>query len=199
MRQRTDQAADLRVGVVEEAGECFLEASRELLVILGHVVPRVDAGIAGCELRVGGQEAALDLVGMPLGAGEVPPLVERAAVLREVLRRRLVWRVRGAEREVEEERTVGPDGLRVVHELDRVIDEVLAQVVPVGRGFRRVHVVVVVHDLGMELIGLAVEEAVEPIEAALARPLVVRTRGGCVLHLTEVPLTDGEGGVALVP
>ena len=39
--------------------------------------------------------------------------------------------VRGAEREVEEERPVGPDRLRVVDEPDRVVDQVLAEVVAV--------------------------------------------------------------------
>ena len=134
--ERVDQPTDLRVGVVEEPGEGFLEPGRELAVVLGHVVPRVDARVARRELRVLGEEAAFDLVGVPLLARDVPAGVERAPVLLEVLVGRLVRRVGGAEREVEEERTVGPDRLRVVHELDRVIDEVLAEVVAVGDRLR---------------------------------------------------------------
>jgi len=114
---------------------------------------------------------------VPLFARDVPAGIELAAVLLEVFVRCLVGRVGGAEREVEEERTIGSDRFRVVHELDRMIDEVFAQVVPVGDRLRRVHVVVVVDELGVKLVGLAVEETVEAVEAALAGPLVVRTRG----------------------
>ncbi len=50
----------------------------------------------------------------------------------------------------------------------------------------------------MELVGLALEEAVVPVEAALAGPLVVGPGGRGVLHRAEVPLAEREGGVALV-
>ena len=46
-----------------------------------------------------------------------------------------------------------------------VVDQVLAEVVAVGRRRGRVDVVVVVDELGVELVGLAVEEAVEAVEA----------------------------------
>ena len=63
---------------------------------------------------------------------------------------------------------------------------------------RRVDVVVVVDELGVELVGLPFEEPVEAVEAALARPLVVGPGRGRVLHLAEVPLAEGEGRVPLV-
>ena len=67
-------------------------------------------------------------------------------------------------------------------ETDGVVDEVLAQVVAVlGRG-RRLDVVVVVHQVGRELVGLPFEEPVEAVEAPLERPLVEGSGGGGALH-----------------
>ena len=97
-----------------------------------------------------------------------------------------------ARREIEEERAVRPDRLRVVHEPDSPVDQVLGQVVSIFGAPRLVHGVIVVDQLGVELVGLAVEEAVEPVEAALERPLVVRARRRGVLHLAQVPLADRE-------
>ncbi len=84
-------------------------------------------------------------------------------------------RVRRAEREVAEERAVGAHRLRVVDEADRPVDEVLAEVVAVFGVGRRVDPMVVVGEVGRVLVRLAFEEAVEPVEPALQRPLVERT------------------------
>ena len=57
---------------------------------------------------------------------------------------------------------------------------------------------IVVDQLGVELVGLAFEEPVVAVEAALARPLVVRAGGRRILHAAQVPFAEGEGGVAPV-
>ena len=93
-----DEAADLGVGVVEECGEGLLEAAGEDLLVVGQVVPRVDAGVAGGELGVGGGDAELDLAFEPALAHDVPALVVLPAVLGEVLLGRLVGRVGRPER-----------------------------------------------------------------------------------------------------
>ena len=80
----------------------------------------------------------------------------------------------------------------------RAVDEVLAQVVAVLGACRRVDAVVVVGEVGGELVGLTVEEAVEAVEAALQRPLVERPGRRRVGHLAQVPLADRERRVALV-
>ncbi len=193
-----DHPADLGVGVVEEGGVGLLEAGGEALLHLGQVVPRLDARVAGGQLGALGHEAALDLVGEPALAGDVPALVVAAPVLLQVRRRRLVGGVGGAEGQVEEEGPIGTDRLGVVDEPDGVVDEVLGEVVALLRGGRGLDHVVVVDELGVELVGLALHEAVEAVEAPLARPLVVGAGGGGVLHGAEVPLADREGRVALV-
>ena len=171
--QRVDQAPNLGVGVLEECGECFLEAGCEALVHLGHVVPCLDPGVAGRELGAFDVEAQLLLAGEPFGADVVPALVECPAVLVEVGLRCLVWCVGGAEGGVEEERAIGAHRHGVVHELDRLVDDVLADVVALIGALRRVDVVVVVGQRRAELVGLAVEEAIEAIKTPLQWPLVV--------------------------
>ena len=79
-----------------------------------------------------------------------------------------------------------------------MVDQVLAQVVALFGGGRGVDHVVVVDQLGVELVGLTFEEAVVAVEAPLAGPLVVGTGSRCVLHAAQVPLAQGEGGVSLV-
>ncbi len=100
--------------------------------------------------------------------------------------------------EVHEQRPVGADRLRVVQHPDRLVDEVLAQVVALGGGCRRFAQVVVADELGVELVSLAVEEAVEAVESPLQGPLLERPRRRGGLHLAEMPLAERERGVALV-
>ena len=101
-----DQPADLVVGVFAEAGEDFHLAGEELLLVGGQLVPVLDGLGLGGELRARGHDAELDLAGQRLLAELVPALVELALVLGDPLLRRVVRRVRGARREVDEERLV---------------------------------------------------------------------------------------------
>src|SRR5207244_11895852 len=88
--------------------------------------------------------------------------------------RRLMGGVHGAERQVKKEGPVGAHGPEVPNPADRLIDEVLAQVVPVLRPAGRFDVVVVGGQLGVELVSLSLQEAVEAVEALLQRPVRVR-------------------------
>ena len=58
--------------------------------------------------------------------------------------------------------------------------------------------VVVGDQFGMELVGFALQKAVETVEAPSQRPLVERSRRRALIERGQVPLTDGERGVALV-
>ena len=193
-----DEAADLGVGVLQEGGEGLLEAGGQSLLVLGQAVPRLDPGIARGELGVGGQQAEFDLAGEPPFAGHVPPFVEPAPPLVEVVGRCLMGSVHGPEGQVGEERAVGSDGDRVVDEADGVVDQILAQVVALVGGGGRLDVMVVMDQVGGELVGLPLEEAVEAVEAALERPLVEGAGRRGVVHGAQVPLAHREGGVALV-
>ncbi len=196
--QSVDEPADLVVGVVEERGERLLEAARQPLLGVGEVVPRLDAGIARREFGAFRHDAEFELPREPPLAHDVPALVVAPAVLLEVARRRLVRGVRRTERQVQEEGPVGSDADAVGHHPQRLVDQVFAQVVPVRRARRWIDRVVVAHELGVELVGLAFQESVEPVEPAGQRPLVERTGSRALLHRGEVPLADAEGGVALL-
>ena len=191
-----DEPPDLDVGVVEHRGEGLLEPARDKLLVGGEAVPGGNARVAWRQDRVLGHDAHRLLALEPLLAGHLVPLIEAAAVLLEVLRRGLVGVVAGAEGDVEEERLVVVDGLLIAHELDGVIDDVLAHVVvrALGRG----DAVVVVGELRGELVGQGVEEAVVAVEALLQGPVVERACRGSFGHRGEVPLAHGEGGHAPV-
>ena len=57
---------------------------------------------------------------------------------------------------------------------------------------------IVIRQFGIELVGLALHEAVEAVEAALQRPVVERPSRRCILHRGQVPLAHGKGGIPLL-
>ena len=79
------------------------------------------------------------------------------------------------------ERLVRVDLLGVGDELDRLVDQVLAQVIALLGRARWLDLVVVVDEVGIPLAGVAAQEAVEALEAAPERPAVVRARGGLLV------------------
>ena len=107
-------------------------------------------------------------------------------------------RVCRAEAEVQVEGLIGVDLLRVGDERDRLVDQVLAQVVALLGCARRLDLVVVVDEVGIPLARVAAEEAVEALEAAAERPARVRPRRRLLVGRGEVPLADHECVVALL-
>jgi len=83
----------------------------------------------------------------------------------------MMRRVGRAERVVEEERLVGRDHLRVRDELDRLVGEVLSEVVPLGRDFGWSTGVVVVDQVRIPLVGLGPEEPVPALEPPSGGPV----------------------------
>ena len=148
--------------------------------------------------RVRRDDAEFLLPGEHLLAVGVPAVVEHARVPVGPLLRHVVRGVRGAEAEVQVERLVRVDLLGVGDELDRLVDQVLAQVVALLRRPRRLDLVVVVHQVRIPLAGVTAEEAVEALEAAPQRPPVVRARGRLLVARRQVPLPDHERAVAVL-
>ena len=83
-------------------------------------------------------------------------------------------RVRRAERGVEEERPLGCDRRVIAQEARRAVDQILGEVVALARETRGIDVLVPDDELGPELIGLAAEEPVVPVEPARERTVVER-------------------------
>ena len=88
-----------------------------------------------------------------------------------------MWRVRRAERHVEEKGAIGTNRLQVADPAYRVANQVFADVVSILRQGGRADVVIILGQLWVELIGFALQKAVETIEALLERPVIVRSRG----------------------
>ena len=123
------EPADLVVGVLAEAGEDFHLAGEELLLVGAQLVPVLDGLGLGGELGAGGNDAELDLAGQRLLAELVPALVELALVLGDPLLRHVVRGVRGARREVDEERLVRRQRLLGARPVDRLVGHVGHEVV----------------------------------------------------------------------
>ena len=77
------------------------------------------------------------------------------------------------------------------------IDEILGQVVALLGRLGGRHLVVVVDQVRVVLVGVAPHEPVESLEAAAERPAVIGARGARLLGRRQVPLADGERVVAL--
>jgi hypothetical protein len=107
------------------------------------------------QLGVGRHEPELLLTREDLLAVSVLAVVELSLVAVGPLLRHVVGRVRGARAEVQEERLVRRDLLGVGDERDRLVDEVLGQVIALLRRARRLNLMVVVDQVGGPLAGVA--------------------------------------------
>ncbi len=125
------------------------------------------------QLRVGGDDAQLLLARERLFAQLVPALIELALVLRRPLLGHVVRCVRRAGREVGEERLVAHQRLLLADPLDRVVGQVLGEVVALLRRLVRLDRDRPFVERRVVLVRLAADEAVEVLEpAAAARPRV---------------------------
>ena len=148
------------------------------------------------EAGAGRQEPAGLLAGEHLLPPPVPALVEPAPVAVPVVLGHVVGGVAGARRQVEQERAIGRVGPQVGEVADRPVGEVLREVVALlgRRGW--VDLVVVVHQVGVVLVGLAAEEAVEALEPPPQGPAVAWCAHRHVAGRGEVPLAHGVRRVA---
>ncbi len=81
---------------------------------------------------------------------------------------------------------------------DRVVRQVFAEVVALFRGFRRMDVGRVAHQVRLVLRRLAGQEAVEIFEAEIRRPFLERPGLGGLFGRCVVPFAPGGGGVAVI-
>ena len=144
------------------------------------------------------QDAELLLAREDLLAVGVPAVVELAGVPVGPLLGHVVRRVGRAEAQVQVEGLVGVDLPEVGDELDRLVDQVLGQVVALLGRPRRLDRVVVVDEVRVPLARVAAEEAVEALEAAPERPAVVRAGRRLLVARRQVPLADHVRAVAVL-
>ena len=196
--ERVEDAAEVVVGMGDEAGVDLHHPGVEAPLVVGQRVPLRDIGIARRQHGVRRQQAELLLAREYRLSVGVPAGVELALVAVGPLLRHVVGSVRRAGREVHEERLLGGIHVRVEDLLDRVVGQVLAEVVALLRRPRLRDRRVVLGQVGIPLVGLAAEEAVEALEPAAERPAVERARRGVVLRRRQVPLAEAERVVAVL-
>ena len=97
----------------------------------------------------------------PFIAHCVPTGIEPSAILIEIALRRLMRRMRRAESAGRERTDARAPTTSVANETHRAIDHVLGQVITLGHRARRIDEVIVGGQLRIELIGLALQKAVD--------------------------------------
>ena len=177
--ERVEHAAEVVVAVGDEARVDLHHPRVQPALVGGQRRPLRHVGVARRQLGVGGQQPELLLAGEHGLAVGVPAAVELAGVAVGPFARGVVRRVRASGRVVHVERLLGRVDVRVEQEPDRLVGEVLAEVVAVLRALRLGDRPVVERQVRIPLVGLAAEEAVEALEAAAERPAVERAGGRC--------------------
>ncbi len=197
-----DDPSDLVVGVLGEAGEDLGHAREEPLFLVGERVPRPDVVVRRIrslghrverrELGAFGHDALLDHPAeRPLAVGLVA-VVELALVLVGPLRRDVMRRVIGPRAEPGEPGPRRSRNLDVADHLDRVVRQILGEVVALLRLVRLVDQAVVLDQRRIPVVRLAPEEAVEAIPALVERPVRLRRAGVGLLDRHVVVLADPE-------
>src|SRR5829696_2080755 len=97
-----------------------------------------------------------------------------------------------ARRVVREKRLLRRVAVSVQDELDRLVCQVIAQALALFRSPRLANRAVVLDQVGVPLVRLAAEEAVEALKPAAQRPPVARAGGGALLRRRQVPLAEAE-------
>jgi hypothetical protein len=101
-------------------------------------------------------------------------LVELALVLVDPLGRHMMRRMGRPRCEIDEERLVAHQGLLLPNVTDRLVGNVLREVVALLGGLLRLDRRRAGEDRGIVLVGLAAKEPVEVLEAAAGRPVIER-------------------------
>ncbi len=197
--QGIEQPPDLVVGLGGEPGERLHQPRRHLLLVRRQRIVRGDLLGPGRELRVLRDHAERELPAEAFLAVLVPPLIELTLELVDPLLGRVVGRVRGAGRVVDEERAIGRHRLLLVDVLDGAVGERFVERVvsfPPGRDLQLDRPRVLVKR-GLPLVRLAADETVEVVEPLAVRPPVEWPRHAG-LPVRDIVVLAEEGGAVTV-
>jgi hypothetical protein len=209
-----EQATDVMIAVGDEPGVDLGHPAKELLLVIAQRVPRsdhvhrrpglalralrVDVGVERRQLGPRGDEPHLELTSEHLLAVLLVAHVELALVLVGPLLGHVVRGVGATGREVHHPRLVGIRRLSVADVLQRLVGDVLGEVVAVLGLGGLLDRLVVLDEQRVPLVRLSAQEAVEALEAATERPLLPRAGGVVVVVRREVPLAERVRAVAVV-
>jgi len=194
-----EQAAHIPVRVGREAGKDLHLADIELFLGIRQRVPGREQVRARGQLSILGDDTELLLALKRLLTISVPPLVERALVLVGPLLGHVMRSMRtsgGVVHEPRLGRILCPDRMQP---LDRLVRQVVGEVVLLTvLPFRHAERCVVLRDDGIVLACSAAQEAPEVIEAPGLRPVVERPGSTLDVVGREVPLAEATGHVAVL-
>ena len=152
----------------------FHVAGEQALLVRRQFVPRLDVvaglAVAGRKLGAGRNDAELDLLLEPRGANRVPAQFITAAVPLDILALGMQRRVYGRMRKIKEDRLGRIRSFRRPDHRYRAIGEIVGQIIAVRIAFGCDLRLSTINVGRMMIVGEGLEEAVEPVEAALHRP-----------------------------
>ena len=196
--ERVDQPADVVIGVLHERRVHFHLALEHRLELGIHGIPGRNRGVPRRQLGVGADHPQLLLLVERDLALLVPAVGELALVLVDPLLRDVMRRVRGARREVDEERLVRQQRFLLARPGDRLVGQVFGQVIALGGRLRRLDRRRALIEGRVPLVVLAADEAVEVLEAAAAgRPRVERSCRTGLPHRDLVAFAELRRRVAI--
>ena len=196
---RVDDPADVPVGVLGIAGVDLHLAGVEALVRLVERVPGRERVVTRRQLSVGGHDAQFLLSSEGLLAHDVPALVELALVLIRPLARDMVGGVAAAGRDVGEPRRLLLLGANPVKPVDRLIGQVVLEVVLLTvLSLRDADDLLVLRDQRVVLPGLTAEEPPEVIKSEPGRPPIEWPREPLLIVRSQMPLPEASGQVAVL-
>jgi len=212
--QIVKDAADLGVGVGQEAGEDLGHPCEQPLLVITQRFPRAHRVLRRPGFTVGSLDIQVRVDGRQLGvrwddaelllvlehdfAVALVAHIETARILVGPFLEDVMRRMACAGADVGEPRLVGCDHLGIADEFDCPVGDVLRQVVAVLGCSRRRDGVVVVDEFGIPLVGLAAHESVKALEPPSQRPMPF---GGSKIRLferSEMPLAHAVGVVAVL-
>ncbi len=196
--QVLDQPPDLMIGVGQETGEDLHHPAVQAAGRRGQRRPVGHVGIVPRQFGVRRDDAEFLLPGEDLLPVRIPAVVKLARIPVCPFLGHVMRRVRGTEAQMQVERLSRVDLLDVGDELHRLVHQVLAEVITLLGRARRLHLVVVIHQIRIPLAGVTAQEAVEALETAAQRPPVERARARLLVARRQVVLPDHERAVAVL-
>ena len=187
------------VGVLQECRVHLHLPGEHRLEVIRHVLPGRDLVVPRRELAVLRDHAELLLAGEDALALAVPSVVELTLVLLDPLPRHMVRRVGRARSEVHEKRLVGHQRLLLIHPGDRLVGEILGQVVALLGGLLWLHRGRALVEGWIPLVVLSADEAVEVLEPRAGRPHVEGPHRARLPDRHLVALAELRRGVAVHP
>ena len=196
--QLIDDPPDLDIAVFGEPGGHLHQAALKRPLVLGDVIPRRHPVVTFSELTVLRNPALLlGPLKHPLPV-RIPAVVELPGVPVGPLLHDVVRAVQTAAGPVHEERLIGLQRLMGAQPVDRVVGQILRQVIALLGGLRRRHDRGVAHQMGLVLGGLPREKPVEILEPQPGRPVFERAGRRGLLGRGVMPLAPRAGAVPVV-